>query len=180
MFLYYLRCCTKVVVWHLIAQVICAALGIGAFLLLTANYRAAEIFCAIFLTVLYIVYMYAKLYKVGERDTKSYVAEEPYWYKGAVLSVLLMAVNLLLAWLYDLSFGAGTLLSKFILYFPFKLWGYAYAGFMLASDGSVSCFYWILYYFVPFITCTFGYISGMHRWEIGYRFFKNLVYRKKD
>ncbi len=180
MFMYYLKYSCKAVLWHLIAQLICVCFGIGVFLLFTANYRIAEILVGISLTGFYAVYMYSKMYKVGERDTKSYAEEKPYWYKGAVLSVLLLMLNLLLAWLYNASFHAGTILNHLLLYFPFKLWGYSYAGFMLAPDGSISNFYWVLYYLVPFLSCTFGYISGMHRWEIGYHFFKNLVFRKKD
>ena len=53
MFIYYLKHEGKVVLWHLIVQTMCFLLGVGAFMLLTANYRAAEIFVAIFLSAFY-------------------------------------------------------------------------------------------------------------------------------
>ncbi len=180
LFSYYLKLSGKVVLWHLIAQLVCLVMGVLAFGLLSVNYRWIEIFSSVFLSCGYVAYMYSKLYKVGERDTKSYVKEKPYACKGMVLCVLLLAIGLLLAVLYDASFTATSLLSKFTAYFPFRIWGYSFNAFMQAADGSVSLLYWGLYFIVPLFSCAFGYFSGMHRWEIGYIFFKNLVFKKKE
>lgn len=180
MFLYYSKLSAKVVLWHLIGQVSCMSIGFVAFGLLTANYRIADILVTLLMTGGYAVFMYSKLYKVGERDTKSYVPEKPYPCKGLVLSALLTVLSIVFAVLYAMSFSAGTILSMLLTYFPFRIWGYTYCAFLRAADGSISLFYWVLYFAVPLISCTFGYLSGMHRWEIGYQFFKNLVYRKKD
>ncbi len=155
-------------------------IGFGAFSLLTANYPVIHAIVSVSLSCGYAIYMYSKLYKVGERDTKSYVKEKPYPCKGFVLSGLLMLVNTLFAVLYHASFFAPTILVKLLCYFPFKIWGYTFSAFLTAADGSVSILFWVLYYLVPLFSCAFGYFSGMHRWEVGYYFFKNMAYRKKE
>lgn len=180
MFGYYLKTSLKVVLWHLIAQVFCLCIGFGAFGAFTTKYKTVDIIVSVCLTAGYAMYMYSKVYKVGERDTKSYAEEKPYFMKGAVLCVLLSLVSLLLAALYAYSFSAPTLFLKFSTFFPFRLWGYSYVGFMKGADGAITPLFWVLYFGVPLVSSMFGYISGSHRWEIGYNFFKNMVYRKKD
>ena len=90
LFGYYLKLSAKVLFWHLIGQLICMCIGFAAFGLLMLNYRIADVLVAVLMTGGYAVYMYSKLYKLGERDTKSYVQEKPYPAKGLVLSLLLL------------------------------------------------------------------------------------------
>lgn len=180
MFGHYLKYSGKIVLWHFIAQVVCLCIGFGAFGAFITKYEIVDQLVSVGMMVGYAMYMYSKVYKIGERDTKSYSEEKPYVMKGVVLSILLLLVNLMLAGLYAYSFHAGTLVSKFTAYFPFRLWSYAQRGFIAAPDGSIAPLFWVLYFCVPLVSCGFGYISGSHRWELGYNFFKGLVYRKKD
>ena len=176
---YYLKLSAKVNWWHLLGQAMFMAIGFVAFGLLMANYRIAEILASIFMTGGYVIYMYSKLYKVGERDTKSYVQEKPYMCKGIVLYIGLFFISLLFAVLYKASFSTNTLLAYFLGYFPFRIWGYTYIGFMKTAGGAISVFYWILYFGVPLVSCAVGYYAGMRRWDLGYHFFKNFAYKKK-
>ena len=177
---YYLKISSKALLWHMIAQALCFCIGFIPFGALAAKYRIVDVLVSVGMIAGYAVYMYSKFYKVGERDTKSYAEEKPYLMKGAVLCVLLMVVSVLLAILYGASFSANSWLMKFAGFFPFRFWGYSCIAFLKAADGSVSTLYWALYFGMPLLSSTFGYISGMHRWELGYNFFKNLVYKKKD
>ena len=180
MFGYYLKTSAKVLLWHIIAQFLCFCIGFIPFGAIAAKYRIVEVLVSVGMTVGYAMYMYSKFYKVGERDTKSFAEEKPYVMKGAVLCILLLLVSLLLAIIYDASFSANSWLMKFVGFFPFRFWGYAYIAFIKAADGSVAPLYWVLYFGVSLLSCAGGYISGMHRWELGYNFFKNLVYKKKN
>lgn len=180
MFGYYLKTSSKALLWHVTAQFLCFCIGFIPFGALAAKYRIVDILVSVGMTAGYALFMYSKFYKVGERDTKSYAEEKPYALKGAVLSVLLLLVSLLLAVLYNASFSANSWLVKFAGFFPMRFWGYAYLAFIKAADGSVAPLFWALYFGVPFASSAFGYFSGMHRWELGYSFFKNLVYKKKD
>ncbi len=175
----HLKWSAKIVLWHFIAQLACAAIGILVFGLLTLSFRWIEIFVSVSLSIGYVVYMYSKVYKVGERDTKSYVKVEPYPCKGIVLYIPLLVVSLIMVILYVAAADALTLIPLLGKWLTAPFWGYCFHAFFYGPNGSISVLFWILYFAVPFVSCAFGYFSGMHRWEIGYNFFKKLVFRKK-
>ncbi len=180
MFGHYLKLSGKVIWWHFVGQAICMAVGFISFGLLMLNFRIAEIFASVLMTGGYAIFMYSKLYKVGERDTKSYSEAKPYPCKGIVLYIGVLLVGVLLALLYDASFTAPTFATKILLFCPFRVWGYSYIAFLKAADLSISVWFWILYFAVPLCSCAIGYYGGMRRWDLGYVFFKNMVFRKKQ
>lgn len=137
-------------------------------------------------TIFYIITVYSSAYKIADRDIKCYSEYKPYALKGVMTTLLTLICTLVLSVLYHISFSL--VLNNFALEMTIKTamqmihqwWGFCFAGFRTAPDGSISIVYWLFMYLLMPVVALVGYYAGTKKWEISHNFFSWLVYKKDD
>lgn len=134
--------------------------------------------------VFYTVMMYSVGYSAVADDKKSHTKLTPIPYKGAVIALGLVLLNILVVLLYKLSWSLGSEGGELV-----KLW--AVVGNILGlfwfspcvnllgiSKGSIAVYGYAIIFFLHTIVCFLGYFAGYKNFDISAKL-KFLVYEKK-
>lgn len=176
---YYLTINAKILLAHFQAQLISCFIGLFAFSYFI-SYDWGKLLAFVFYTGFYIVSMYSKAYKIGERETKSYSEHKPYPLKGLAACILTLAVCLISVLLYlfgDALRGENGLLYIILLNI-FRFWSFNLSPMFNLAEG-IGALWYVLVFLIPTASVFFGYLAGIKRFELGYKFFSKLVYKDK-
>ena len=128
--------------------------------------------------------MYACGNTAAKNDKKSYSKLTPIAYKGAILALGLLALNIAFIAVYKLSWAFGSLDGSLV-----KLWaaiGNAltlfwfspYMNLLGMDKGSISFHGYAIIILLHIVACYFGYFAGYKGFDISSKF-RFLVYEKK-
>lgn len=182
---HYINVSLKMLWAHVKAQLFSVALGPLVFFIWLTSQTGWQMM-GIATGIFYVITVYSAAYKIADKDIKSYSQNKPYTLKGVVISLLTLACTGIFALLYhlsyivDLSFLRIGAILELVLRYGFRWWGFAFEGFRIAPDGSISVIYWLLLFLTMPIASFFGYFCGMKKIELSYMFFSRLVYKKED
>ncbi len=161
---------------HLIVQVISlvvAVFGLSFFM----QYNWGKIFITIMTLCFYVVQMYSRAYKLGEKDSKSYSEHKPYPLKGLAICGLVFVVTGV-AWVfYKLSIGASDGGVELAFRLLFRNWNF-YIIQLFDFGGKVRALFYVLMLAMPVFSCVLGYIAGMKRFKLMTKFINAIVYKK--
>lgn len=166
---HYLKINARMLGAYAAAQGICIAMWFMAFSSF-CEHAWGQVMYTVFFSGFLAIWMYSNAYKIGERDTKSYSENKPYALKGFTICIMQTSVSLLL---FGLSFTGNPVLMGL-----FKLWNYN-AVYMIINGGTLKNIAYIMIFALPVLASFFGYLAGMYRYELGYKFFSKLVYKQK-
>ena len=170
---HYLGINSKIALNHIVCQLISAVIGLFAFSYFY-EYTWGKALAGVFYSGFYIVMMYSAAYKIAEKDTKVYSEHKPYALKGLVCCILTVLISLVSILLYIAGVSAGSVVCINL----FKLWNFNFTPFMNAFYG-VAPWWHLIILLCPALCVFFGYLAGMHRYELGHKFFTKLVYKDK-
>lgn len=178
-FKHYLVINSKILLTHFIAQLISCVIGLFTFSNIVA-YGWGRVVAFVIYTGFYIVSMYSKAYKIGEKDTKSYSENKPYPLKGLTMCVLTILVSSIMVVIYlyasNIKMENGILYS--VLVNAFSLWNFNLCP-MFDFVNGIGAVWYALAFIIPIASVFLGYLAGMNRYELGYKFFTKLVYKDK-
>lgn len=134
--------------------------------------------------VFYTVMMYSLGYSTVRNDKKSHTKLTPISYKGAVIALGLVFLNVLVLLLYKLSWTLGSEGGELV-----KLWAVGgnilgmfwfspYINLLGISKGSIAFYGYAIIFFLHTIACFLGYFAGYKNFDISSKL-KFLVYEKK-
>lgn len=124
------------------------------------------VFSVIF-TLLYFLMVYKSAWEIAAHDKKPYVDMQPYMFKGAVLSIGILILNLVLWIMYKYAWSVMTIdgaLATYTAIFYNVIYvfnTFMYTGFIHLSEGHMSWYGHIIIYAVPIAASTLGYIAGL-------------------
>lgn len=138
----------------------------------------------IFTTASYFASLYFLGYKLCKDDKKSYTSQEPIWYKGIILPIVTVVLNLLVVLGYILAWSLGAkdgglikpwsvLLNAFDLF-----WFSPFVRFMCAKQGVMAVSGWLIAVIFPTLPCFLGYFAGYKDFDVTTKL-GFLVYEKK-
>ncbi|MBR4720323.1 MAG: hypothetical protein IK057_01035 [Clostridia bacterium] len=134
--------------------------------------------------VFYSIMMYSVGYSVAKNDKKSYAKLTPFAYKGALISLGLLILNILTAILYRMSwtFGSsgGSLTNLWaVIGNVFTLfWFSPYMNLLSLDNGNMSVCGYLIIVFLHTVMCFLGYLAGYKNFDISAKL-KFLFYEKK-
>jgi len=172
----------SVILEHLRAAIIFFMVWIFA-IRITSSKTGGIIYSAI-TTFLYFVIMYSAGYQAEKNDKKSYSPLTPTPYKGAVLSLGVLAVNALIVLSYLLAWrisGDGenfTNLRAVAVNAIYLFWFSPFIGFLGTQKGAIAPFGYIIIFVLPILSCFLGYFAGYKNFDISAKL-RFLVYEKK-
>ena len=127
----------------------------------------AEFIFSVVFTLIYFSVIYSRAWSIAGRDKKTYTETSVYMAKGAVLSIGVLILNLILwlcykmAWQFmtiDGSLATWTGIFYNVLY-VFNT--FMYMGFINLHNGTMNWYGHIIIYLVPVAASTLGYIAGV-------------------
>lgn len=139
---------------------------------------------AVLSLLIYAVVLYSDAYDIAKRDKKSYTKEEPYFYKGFLLPVLLSIVTVVLYIIYFLVWKYmavdGVLnIPGVLLNMIFIIWSFAFNGIIGLGNGYMNWYGYIIVIAVPIIISGIGYIAGLKDFDLHSKISK-FIYENKE
>ncbi len=155
--------------------------------LLALGLLEKKVFGDIYTVVSVLTYFFA-LYGVSESiyrdDKKTYTKLSPFWYKGAILSILPILLNLIFAtlimfvWKKYSEGGALQNAGAIVINVIGVFWVSPFQKLVQFEKGMVDIVSYLVIVIVPFIACFFGYFAGVKGFDISSKF-RFLMYEKK-
>lgn len=136
-------------------------------------------------TFFYLTLMYSAGYQALKNDKKSYSPLTPKKYKGALLSLGLLALSILIVIAYLIAWrvaGDGENLITLwavavnVLYL---FWYSPFVGFLGTQKGTISMLGYIIIFVLPTASCFLGYFAGYKGFDISEKL-RTLIYEKKE
>lgn len=139
---------------------------------------------SVFFTLFYFSIVYRKAWDYASHDKKPYVEMTPYKAKGAVLSIGILLLNLILWIAYKFSWTFMTIDGSLATYtgvfynVAYIFNTFMYVGFINLSNGSMNWYGHIIIYAVPLAASTLGYIAGLKDFTLSDKLMP-FIYEKK-
>lgn len=136
-------------------------------------------------TLFYFTIIYSAGYQTERSDKKSYSPLTPKKYKGALLSLGIVAVNIAVVTAYLLVWrmaGDGeslTSLKTVAVNVMCLLWFSPFISFLGGQKGTIAPFGYIIIFLLPAVSCFLGYFAGYKNFDISAKL-RFLMYEKKD
>lgn len=175
----------RIVKSHIITSVIMFIIGLFAAVAVFGTTLGMIIFTIISMLI-YFVITYAEAYDIAKRDKKKITKEEPYFCKGFLLPLLMIAITVILyigyyiSWTY-LKDARGILgIIRWILHFVFLVWSFPFNIILNPSKGLLNWYGYIVIILVPVIFSGIGYIAGLKDFDISVKMSKFIYESKED
>lgn len=171
------------VVTHLYSVIISALFGFGVMWWIIDKPVLSKIFSVVCMLI-YFSAVYSAAWNAADRDRKPYTTTEQYFFKGAVLSVGILAVNLILwllckfSWTYLTIDGALASYTAILYNVLFVFDTFIYTGFIKLTNGSMVWYGHILIYLLPLAAAFCGYIAGMRDFTLSDKLMP-FIYEKR-
>lgn len=152
---------------HVYVVVLCGVFGLGA-MWWVLDKPVWEAVFSVIASLIYFSAIYNKAWECAARDRKPYTETSPYLFKGAVLSVGVLILNLILWLCYKMAWAFLTIdgsLATYtgVLYNVLYIFNtFMYTGFINLNQGAMSWYAHIIIYVVPVAAAVTGYIAGLH------------------
>lgn len=152
---------------HTFSALLCGVFGFGMMWWILDK-PILEIIFSVFAALLYFSAIYSRARDCASRDRKPYSEASPYLLKGAVLSLGIVILNLILwlcyemAWKYLTIDGSLATYSGVFYNVIYIFNTFMYTGFINLDKGSMAWYGHIIIYAVPIAAASAGYIAGLH------------------
>ncbi len=139
---------------------------------------------SVLFTLLYFSVIYHRSWEYAAHDKKPYVEMTPYKAKGAVLSIGILILNLILWVAYEFAWNFMTIdgsLATYtgIIYNVMYIFNtFMYTGFIELANGTMNWYGHIIIYAVPITASTLGYIAGLADFTLSDKLMP-FIYEKK-
>lgn len=173
------------VLTHLYAVIISTLLGMGIMWWVLDKPVWSKVFSAVCMLI-YFSAVYSTAWNAAERDRKPYTTTKQYFFKGAVLSVGILAVNLILwllckfAWEFLSIDGALASYTAILYNVLFVFDTFIYTGFIRLSDGNMTWYGHIMIYLLPLAASFLGYIAGMRGFTLSDKLMPFIYEKRKN
>lgn len=150
---------------------------------LADKHLAVKIILNIIIIGIYFMWMFASAYECATSDHKPYTPLTPYPSKGALLSVGILLLTIVIWIYYFLSWklmpmGESFVLPTFISTLLYIYITSPFFGLVNISGGSANIAGQICTLLIPFAACTFGYFCGYKKWDYT-KYMKVIMFEKK-
>lgn len=135
--------------------------------------------------VVYAAVMYLRGYTTAGNDKKSYTKLSPIAYKGAVISLGLLFLNILPIFIYNLSWAIGSDGENLVNIWAIGgnafciFWFSPYLNLLGMDKGSIAVYGYAVIALLHTIACFLGYFAGYKNFDISEKL-RLLVYEKKQ
>lgn len=175
----------QLVVTHIFSSVLFTLFGLGLMWWILDKPLLAKIYSAI-CAVIYFAAVYSSAYGAAEYDKKPYTPGEPYFFKGAVLSVGILLLNFILwllckfAWTYLTIDGSLATATAVIYNVLFVFDTFVYTGFINLTNGNMAWYGHLLLYLVPLLASFAGYIAGTRGFTLSDKLMPFIYEKRKS
>ena len=135
-------------------------------------------------TLFYFMMIYSAGYNIVKNDKKSYTELSPISYKGALLSLGLLAVNIIVLVIYHLSWFFGSTPEGISTWWSLAgnifsiFWFSPYMNLLGMENGHIAFYGYAIIILLHPIACFLGYYAGYNNFDISAKL-KFLVYDQK-
>lgn len=137
-------------------------------------------------SVFYFMMIYSAGYAAVKNDKKSYTKLSPFKYKGALLSLGLLLLNIIIAAIYHISWASGSDTGGISVWFSLAgrvfsvFWFSPYMNLLGMDNGNIALYGYAIILLFHAIACFLGYFAGYNDFDISAKL-RFLVYdTKKD
>ena len=148
--------------------------------------KTAGFIYSVISSLFYFMMIYSAGYTVVKNDKKSYTELTPIPYKGALLSLGLLLINIIVLAIYHLSWMLGRTPEGISIGWALAgnifsiFWFSPYMNLLSMENGHIALYGYAIIILLHPIACFLGYFAGYNNFDISTKF-KFLVYdQKKD
>lgn len=137
-----------------------------------------KVLCVL-IPIIYIFYMAGTGNSAGIHDQKDYSKTRPFVLKGFLLSLPVLALNLVFWLIFKLCWIDTLTILSVLGKLVFYAWTFPFVSFIYTDGAQMDLVSHLLLYILPFFSIGIGYFAGYKKWDI-YKNLDAIAFEKKQ